>query len=96
MMSSCPSKKQNRQVCRDEMLSRFGLLRHPGTGFHSVGVGISVAAFSIRTFGLDRTPSSLVVVIDVRTGVGAGDAAVGPLLAVLRHHRRRGHVRLVR
>lgn len=61
---------------------RLWLLGHPRTGLHFV-----IAVFSLH---FDCTPSSLVV--DLRARGSRSCATAGALLAVLRYHRRRGHV----
>jgi hypothetical protein len=69
---------------------RLGLLRHARTGLDFV----PYVCAAVLAFHFDRAPPALVV--HLRAGVCRRGAAVGALLAVLRHHRRSGHVCLRR
>lgn len=87
-MLQCPRAEREGRKWREG--SRLALLRHPRTRFDHLIVPAAVAVFDF-----DRTSPPLVIVVDVGTRVGAGGAAVRPLLAMLRHHRRSGHIRLM-
>lgn len=67
----------------------LGLFPKAWAGFHSSR--IVVVAFHFHC-----TPSSLIVVVEVWARVLTGYAATRALRTVLRHHRRGGHMQLMR